>query len=117
MAIADIATKYFNKNKELISEYELLSMYESKLEDIASRYESGGLDWLHANFPELYAAIEGAENKLNKTWSRTLAGHVPIKYFKAALCKWHEAQVKSIEVYIKRRKEKNSDFGGNGKNP
>jgi len=79
---------------------ELTSLYESKLEDIASRYESGGLlGWLHNNFPKLYDDIQSAEDKLNKTWGQCFEGKATIDNFKAVLCQWHEAQMKGIEYY------------------
>jgi len=78
---------------------ELTSLYESEFNDIAGKYQSGGLDWLNENHPGLYATIEQAEKKLNEVWDRTLKGKATVNNFKTALCQWHKAQMKGIEEY------------------
>ena len=101
MSIADIATKYFNKNKVLISKNELSSLYEASLEDIAAKYKSEGLDWLHKNRPELYAGIEKAEDELNKVWNQCLKNKASLEDFQKALLEWERLQLKGIEFYTK----------------
>jgi len=78
---------------------ELSSLYETKLEDIASRYEFGGGEWLEENLPQLYGDIQSAEDELNLVWDRTLEGRSIVDNFKAALCQWHEIQMKGIKDY------------------
>jgi len=78
---------------------ELLTMYEAKLKDVAGQYKSGCLDWLKENRPELYIAIQTAENNLNDVWNRALVGKATVNNFRAALVVWHKLQIKSIKKH------------------
>jgi len=87
-------------NKYSLSlENELLSMYESEFNDIAGKYESRALDRLNKTHPALYANIEQTEDELNKVWDKTLEGKATTDNFRAALSRWHGAQIKGIEEY------------------
>jgi len=77
----------------------LLPMYETTLEDIAAKYEAGGLNWLSAKNPELYAAIEKAEDGLNEVWNQCLEYKASIDNFKRSLHKWYELQIEGIEYH------------------
>jgi len=84
----------------------LLFMYESSLEDIAAKYKARGLEYLEKYNKELFAEIQAAEGNLNLVWDRTLKGRFTVDNFKEALCRWHGAQMKGVEVYIKRKEVK-----------
>ena len=74
-------TKYDENGKFVLSlrdkdkneiDSELTTLYESKLEDIAAKYERGGLDWVSSNHHALYEDIEQAENQLNNLWDQCI---------------------------------------------
>jgi len=77
----------------------LMKLYTSRLKDIASKYESGGLNWLKTNQPGIYNAIEILEDKLNQLWEQVLNKKDTLDSFKKVLFHWYKAQIKGIEYY------------------